>query len=78
MKKVFLTLLMAFAYLLAWADNSVTVTYNGNTATVTVDDNVAQYLTVTHFLYNAATAFSSFTAASRSSKRFFMKTDFLN
>ena len=47
MKKVFLTLLMAFAYLLAWADNSVTVTYNGNTATVTVDDNVAQYLTVT-------------------------------
>ena len=47
MKKVFLTLMMAFACLLAWADNSVTVTYNGNTATVTVDDNVAQYLTVT-------------------------------
>ncbi len=47
MKKVFLTLMMAFAYLLAWADNSVIVTYNGNTATVTVDDNVAQYLTVT-------------------------------
>ena len=35
------------ATLLAWADNSVTVSYNGNTATVTVDDNVAQYLTVT-------------------------------
>ena len=35
------------ANLLAWADNSVTVSYNGNTATVTVDDNVAQYLTVT-------------------------------
>ena len=38
---------MALACLSAWADNSVTVTYNGNTATVTVDDNVAQYLTVT-------------------------------
>ena len=47
MKKVFLTLMMSVAYLLAWADNSVTVTYNGNTATVTVDDNVAPYLTVT-------------------------------
>ena len=47
MKKVFLTLMMTFAYLWAWADNNVTVTYNGNTATVTVDDNVAQYLTVT-------------------------------
>ena len=35
------------ASLWAWADNSVTVSYNGNTATVTVDDNVAQYLTVT-------------------------------
>ena len=35
------------ASLLAWADNSVTVSYNGNTATVTVVDNVAQYLTVT-------------------------------
>ena len=38
---------MTLACILAWADNSVTVTYNGNTATVTVDDNVAQYLTVT-------------------------------
>ena len=37
---------MALACILAWADNSVTVTYNGNTATVTVDDNVAQYLTI--------------------------------
>ncbi|MBR5726882.1 MAG: carbohydrate-binding domain-containing protein, partial [Muribaculaceae bacterium] len=35
------------ACLWAWADNTVTVSYNGNTATVTVDDNVAQYLTVT-------------------------------
>ena len=35
------------ATLSVWADNSVTVSYNGNTATVTVDDNVAQYLTVT-------------------------------
>ena len=47
MKKLFLTLMITLACLLAWADNSVTVTYNGNTATVTVDDNVAQYLTVT-------------------------------
>ncbi len=47
MKKLFLTLMMALACIWAWADNSVTVTYNGNTATVTVDDNVAQYLTVT-------------------------------
>ena len=47
MKKVLFTLLITLACLWAWADNSVTVTYNGNTATVTVDDNVAQYLTVT-------------------------------
>jgi hypothetical protein len=47
MKRLFLTLMMALACISAWADNSVTVTYNGNTATVTVDDNVAQYLTVT-------------------------------
>ena len=39
--------MLVMAYLWAWADNSVTVSYNGNTATVTVDDNVAQYLTVT-------------------------------
>ena len=38
---------MLTACLWAWADNSVTVSYNGNTATVTVDDNMAQYLTVT-------------------------------
>ena len=44
---IFTVLLFALACLSAWADNSVTVTYNGNTATVTVDDNVAQYLTVT-------------------------------
>jgi hypothetical protein len=47
MKKLLFTLMITLACLLAWADNSVTVTYNGNTATVTVDDNVAQYLTVT-------------------------------
>ena len=35
------------AYLLAWADNTVNVFYEGTTATVTVDDNVAQYLTIT-------------------------------
>ena len=39
--------MLALACLSVWADNNVTVTYNGNTATVTVDDNVAQYLTVT-------------------------------
>ena len=47
MKKVLFTLMIALACLSVWADNSVTVAYNGNTATVTVDDNVAQYLTVT-------------------------------
>ena len=47
MKKLLFTLMTAMACLSVWADNSVTVTYNGNTATVTVDDNVAQYLTVT-------------------------------
>ena len=35
------------ASLWSWADNSVTVVYNGTTATVTVDDNITQYLTVT-------------------------------
>ena len=39
--------MLVMACLWVWADNSVTVSYNGNTATVTVDDNVAQYLTVT-------------------------------
>ena len=47
MKRFLLSLMLVLAYLLAWADNSVTVSYNGSTATVTVDDNVAQYLTVT-------------------------------
>ncbi len=47
MKRLLFTLSMVLACLSIWADNSVTVTYNGNTATVTVDDNVAQYLTVT-------------------------------
>ena len=39
--------MLVMTCLWAWADNSVTVSYNGNTATVTVDDNVAQYLIVT-------------------------------
>ena len=39
--------MLVMASLLAWSDNTVTVSYNGSTATVTVDDNVAQYLTVT-------------------------------
>ena len=47
MKKLVFALMLMLASLAAWADNSVTVTYNGNMATVTVDDNVAQYLTVT-------------------------------
>ena len=47
MKRLLFSFLFVMACLLAWADNSVTVSYNGNTAVVTVDDNVAQYLTVT-------------------------------
>ncbi|MBR4147236.1 MAG: carbohydrate-binding domain-containing protein [Bacteroidales bacterium] len=47
MKRLFFAFLMVAVSLSAWADNSVTVNYNGTTATVTVDDNVAQYLTVT-------------------------------
>ena len=47
MKKLFFTLLLIMVVLSAWADNNVTVSYNGTTATVSVDDNVAQYLTVT-------------------------------
>ena len=47
MKRLLFSFLLVMASLLAWADNTVTVSYNGNTATVTVDDNVAQYLTVT-------------------------------
>ena len=47
MKRLLFSFLLVMAYLWAWADNTVTVTYNGNTATVSVDDNVAQYLTVT-------------------------------
>ena len=46
MKKLLITFMAIMAYLSAMADNSVTVNYNGTTATVTVDDNVAQYLTV--------------------------------
>ena len=47
MKRLIFTLMLVMACFWAWADNSVTVIYNGNNATVTVDDNVAQYLTVT-------------------------------
>ena len=47
MKRLFFALLLIMASLRVWADNSVTVSYNGNTATVTVDDNITQYLTVT-------------------------------
>ena len=47
MKRLLFSFLLVMANLLAWADNTVTVSYDGNTATVTVDDNVAQYLTVT-------------------------------
>ena len=47
MKRLLFLFLLVMACLWVWADNSVTVSYNGNTATVTVDDNVAQYLTVT-------------------------------
>ena len=47
MKKLFFTFLFLIVGLMVWADNSVAVTFNGNTATVTVDDNVAQYITVT-------------------------------
>ena len=39
--------MLVAASLPTWADNSVTVNYNGNNATVTVDENVSQYLTVT-------------------------------
>ena len=47
MKRLFFTLMLIMACRLVWADNSVTVIYDGTTATVTVDENVAQYLTVT-------------------------------
>ena len=41
MKRLLFSLLLVIAVLSVWADNNVTVSYNGNTATVTVDDNVA-------------------------------------
>ena len=46
MKRLLLTLMLAVFCLSSWADNGVTVVYNGTTATVSVDDNVSQYLTV--------------------------------
>ena len=39
--------MIALAYLSVRADNHVSVVYEETTATVTVDENVAQYLTVT-------------------------------
>ena len=47
MKKLFFIFLFLIVGLSVWADNSVAVNFNGNTATVTVDDNVAPYITVT-------------------------------
>ena len=47
MRRFLLALIIAVASLTAWADNSVSIVYSGTTATVTVDDNIAQYLTVT-------------------------------
>jgi len=47
MKRLFLILTIALAYLSVRADNSVSVVYDGTSATVTVDDNVSTYLTVT-------------------------------
>ena len=38
--------MIVLASLSALADNSVTVTYNGSSATVAVDENIAQYVTV--------------------------------
>ena len=46
MKKLIFILFISMANLLAMADNNVTVSYNGTSATVTVDDNIAQYVTV--------------------------------
>ena len=47
MKRILFAILLVMAGVLAKADNNVTVIFDGDTATVTVDDNVAQYLTVT-------------------------------
>ena len=47
MKRLFFTLMVVMSCLSVWADNSVSVVYNGTTATVIVDENVAPYLTVT-------------------------------
>ena len=47
MKRICLAFMIALAYLSVRADNHVSVVYEETTATVTVDENVAQYLTVT-------------------------------
>ena len=47
MRKLIFVFILVIAGLSALADNNVTVTYNGSSATVTVDDNIAQYVTVT-------------------------------
>ena len=47
MKQLFFTIMLVLASLSVLADNSVTVTYNGSSATVAVDDNIAPYVTVT-------------------------------
>ena len=46
MKKLVFTFIFAMACLSVLADNNVTITYNGSSATVAVDDNIAQYVTV--------------------------------
>ena len=46
MKHLFFTLLFVLASLSVWADNNVTVTYNGSSALVVVDENIAPFVTV--------------------------------
>ena len=46
MKKVFLLLMLMMGTMPMLADNTVTVVYNGSEATVTIDDNIASYITV--------------------------------
>ena len=47
MKQLLFTIMLVLASLSVLADNTVTVTYNGSSATVAVDDNIAPYVTVT-------------------------------
>ena len=62
MKRLLLTFLIFVAYLSAWADNNVTVSYNGTTATVTVNDSLAQYLTITQSGAHVSIAQSAYVA----------------